>query len=141
MTSAASTSASSRKSYGSDAVTGGVRVRALPSYMADQSEPAHRRFLFAYRITIENNSDKTVQLLARHWVIIDANGRREDVEGPGVVGATPTLAPGESHTYSSFCPLETPWGTMEGEFQMRDEHGSLFEARIARFVLTSLVNA
>ena len=140
MTSAASTPAS-RKSYGSDTVTDGVRVRTEPSYMADQSEPAHRRFLFAYRITIENNSDKTVQLQARHWIIIDANGRREDVEGPGVVGETPTLAPGESHTYSSFCPLETPWGTMEGAFQMRDDRGALFDARVARFVLTSLVNA
>jgi ApaG protein len=89
---------------------------------------------------IENAGSKTVQLLARHWVIIDANGRREDVEGPGVVGETPTLAPGESHTYSSFCPLETPWGTMEGAFQMRDGQGALFDARVGRFVLTSLVD-
>lgn len=124
-----------RRTHVSDTTTEGVRVVAQPAYMPEQSQPDNGRFLFAYRITIENTSDRSVQLLTRHWVIIDADGHREDVHGPGVVGETPIIPPGESHTYSSFCPLQTSWGTMEGAYHMRDNNGRSFEVRIGRFVL------
>jgi ApaG protein len=125
-----------RKVFGSEAITRGVRVRARPFFLPEQSAPASGKFLFGYQITITNEGDCPVQLLSRHWIIIDADGDREEVKGPGVVGETPILRHGESHTYSSFCPLETAWGTMEGTYQMRADHGELFDVVIARFVLT-----
>ncbi len=78
---------------------------------------------------------KPVQLVSRHWIIIDAYGRREDVSGPGVVGQTPRLEPGKAFKYQSFCPLRTVWGTMEGEYQMRYDDGETFDVQIARFYL------
>jgi ApaG protein len=95
--------------------------------------------VFAYRITIANEGTKRARLLSRHWVIINGDGDREDVQGPGVVGKTPNLAPGDDFEYTSFCPLDTEWGTMEGTFQMQREDGSTFDAVVGRFFLT--VNA
>lgn len=91
--------------------------------------------MFAYRITIKNEGVQRVRLISRHWVIINGDGDREDVEGPGVVGKFPTLAPGEEFQYTSFCPLDTEWGTMEGTYRMQREDGSLFDAVIGRFFL------
>jgi ApaG protein len=125
------------KPLGSDTLTRGVRVRVTPSFLPEQSSPEHGKYLFGYRITISNEGARRVQLLSRHWIIIDADGERHEVKGPGVVGETPTIEPGDSHTYSSFCPLETPWGTMEGTYQMRDGDGEEFDAAIGRFVLTT----
>jgi ApaG protein len=118
-----------------DAVTAGVRVSATPFFLADESAPDEGRYVFGYRIVIANEGDATVQLLSRHWLIIDAEGNREDVRGPGVVGQTPVLKPGQSFEYTSRCPLETPWGTMEGSYRMRRDDGELFEAKVARFYL------
>jgi len=114
-----------------------VRVETKPFFLPEQSAPSNNKYLFGYRITISNEGDRPVQLLSRHWVIIDADGEREEVKGPGVVGETPLLEPGSSHTYSSFCPLETAWGTMEGTYQMRTDAGEEFDAVIGRFVLTA----
>jgi ApaG protein len=131
------------KPFGSDTLTRGVRVRVTPSFLPEQSSPEHGKYLFGYRITISNEGEpsitvpRRVQLLSRHWIIIDADGDRHEVKGPGVVGETPIIEPGDSHTYSSFCPLETPWGTMEGTYQMRDDSGEEFDAVIGRFVLTT----
>ena len=123
----------------SDTITDGVRIGASAFYLQDESNPADRDFLFGYNIVIANLGEQPVQLLSRHWVIIDSAGRREDVRGPGVVGQTPHLNPAEAFKYASFARLKTAWGTMEGEYQMRRDDGSEFDARIERFYLTTEV--
>ncbi len=125
----------------SETSTHGVRVRATPAYESEHSRPDDSQFIFSYHIQIANESRKPVQLLSRHWIIIDADGHREDVRGPGVVGLTPRIGPGESFEYDSFCPLRTPWGTMEGSYRLALEGGAAFEARIARFVLAAPTQA
>jgi ApaG protein len=133
--SASPPAATPSRTFGSNAVTRGVRVRTRPFYVPDQSDPDSGKFFFAYQITISNESEVPVQLLSRHWIIIDSDGDREEVKGPGVVGETPVIQPGKSYAYTSACPLQTPWGTMEGTYQMRDGKGLTFDATIARFVL------
>lgn len=124
-----------RKSYGSVALTRGVRVAVSPAFIADQSDPSSRRYLFSYRIRITNEGDVGVRLLSRRWIIVNAHGQRNDVEGEGVVGQQPYLLPGQSFEYASYCPLTTPWGTMEGSYQMLRDDGEMFDATIARFYL------
>lgn len=120
----------------SDTITRGVRILAQPRYVEDQSDPEEQRYFFSYHITISNEGDETVQLLSRHWVITNGEGRVEEVRGPGVVGHQPTLAPGEAFEYTSACPLDTAVGTMHGEFTMMLSHsGEKFDARIAPFRL------
>ena len=119
----------------SDTTTDGVRVGATAFFLPEQSEPEERKFLFGYTIVIANEGSAPVQLVSRHWLIIDAEGRREEVRGPGVVGETPRLEPGQAFKYQSFCPLRTPWGTMEGTYQMRRDDGTTFDAEIGRFYL------
>ena len=119
----------------SDTITHGIRVRAIAAYLSEQSNPVESKFIFAYKISIGNEGTKRARLLSRHWVIINGNGDREDVEGPGVVGKTPNLAPGDVFEYTSFCPLDTEWGTMEGTYQMQREDGTTFDAVIGRFYL------
>ena len=121
----------------SEAVTEGVRVGATAYFLPEESDPTDRKYLFGYTIVIKNDSEQPVQLVSRYWRIIDGNGREEEVRGPGVVGQTPRLEPGQSFKYQSFCPLKTPWGTMEGEYQMRRDDGSAFSAKIGRFYLAS----
>src|SRR5437899_1864572 len=99
---------------GSDSVTEGIRVQVIPEYIPEQSNPELNRFVFAYRVVITNEGDRWAKLLSRHWIIINDAGDREEIEGPGVVGYTPELYPGESFDYSSSTPLDTKWGTMEG---------------------------
>jgi ApaG protein len=123
------------QSGNSEAVTEGIRVEVSPEFVTEQSIPAENKFVFAYKVIITNESSGKVKLLSRHWVIINADGDREDVEGPGVVGYTPELEPGESFEYTSFCPLNTNWGTMEGSYHMVKENGEPFDADIARFYL------
>jgi ApaG protein len=125
------------KAYGSDMVTAGVRVRVKPHYIANRSNPADNRFLFAYSITITNETTRAVRVIARRWHIVDADGQTHEVEGPGVVGQQPRIMPGESFEYSSTCPLTTPWGTMEGAYTIEDADGATFPARIGRFYLVS----
>ncbi len=121
----------------SDAVTDGVRVGAAAFYLPDESSSADRSYVFGYNIVIANVGEVPVQLVSRHWVIIDAVGRQEEVRGAGVVGQTPRLEPQQAFKYTSFAKLKTPWGTMEGEYQMRRDDGSTFDARIDRFYLAS----
>ena len=90
-----------------------------------------------YRVTVSNESDRWVKLLSRHWIIIDAEGNREDVKGDGVVGYQPELKPGDTFTYTSYCPLDTDWGTMEGTYKMLNEDASTFEVEIGRFYLVA----
>lgn len=119
----------------SERVTEGMRVCATATFLPEQSDPAARKFVFAYRITIKNEGAQRARLISRHWVIINGNGDREDVEAPGVVGKFPSLAPGEEFQYTSFCPLDTEWGTMEGTYRMQREDGTLFDVAIGRFFL------
>ena len=121
----------------SDTVTEGVRVGATAYFLPDESDPDAKKFLYGYTIVIKNDTDQPVRLVSRSWTIIDANGKREEVRGPGVVGQTPRLEPGESFKYQSYCPLKTPWGTMEGEYDMKRDDGTTFKAKIARFYLTT----
>ena len=117
------------------AETEGVIVRVAVSFLADQSQPALRRWFWAYHIRIENGGEETVQLLSRRWIITDGRGARHRVEGEGVVGAQPVIVPGESYDYVSGCPLDTPSGTMEGSYRLVTEGGRPFEARIPKFPL------
>ena len=127
----------SSKAYGSVALTRGIRVAASPMYLPDQSDPHSRRFLFAYRIRITNEGTQSVRLVSRRWVIVNAHGQSDEVEGEGVIGQQPHLAPGESFEYSSYCPLNTPWGTMEGAYAFETDDAEPFEAQIARFYLVT----
>ena len=120
----------------SEAITRGVVVHVESTYIPERSDPFGDRWFFAYRIRISNGGDEAVQLINRHWIITDANGRVEEVKGPGVVGQQPILEPGESFEYTSFCPLETPFGTMQGSYQMTSESGESFDAEIAEFSLS-----
>lgn len=126
-----------RRDYGSEAVTQGIRVTVRPQYMARESNPGDAQFVFAYHVTIRNESEDTVTLKSRHWVIVNADGERHDVHGEGVVGHTPTLAPGESFEYASYCPLTTAWGTMEGEYLLERGSGQPLSVAIGRFYLVS----
>ncbi len=113
-----------------------IAVSAVPQFIADQSDPDAERYVFAYTITIENVGTVPAQLIARHWIITDANSRVQDVRGLGVVGQQPLLKPGKTFEYTSGCQLDTPVGTMRGSFQMTAEDGTQFEAEIAEFTLS-----
>ena len=122
---------------GSDAVTHGVRVRVEPSFMPDESSPDEGKWLFGYHIVMTNESPRPIRLLTRHWQIVDGDGDAHDVDGEGVVGHQPHLAPGESFEYSSFCPLHTHWGTMEGWYEFVRDDGEVIRVRVARFILVA----
>lgn len=122
--------------YGSSAITRGVRIEAYPVYMREQSKADGSEHIFGYRMLIANQSDQTIQVMSRRWAIIDGDGYRRDVEGEGVIGQQPILEPGESFEYASFCPLPTPWGTMEGSYLLASETGD-FRAVIGRFYLVA----
>jgi len=119
----------------SEALTQGIRVHVRTHYLEDRSQPELRQFAFAYTIRITNEGQVTAQLLSRHWVITDGLGHVEEVRGDGVVGAQPVLEPGQSFEYTSGCMLETPHGTMHGEYHMQPVTGPRFEAEIAPFLL------
>jgi ApaG protein len=118
-------------------VTRGICVSVKPAFLDDQSDPDDSRFLWSYAGTIENRGLETVQLLSRYWHITDAHGHVQEVRGPGVVGAQPVLAPGQTFQYSSGCPLPTPSGAMSGRYQMRATSGEAFEVEIPAFLLES----
>ena len=120
----------------SETVTRNIRVRVQAEYAPQRSNPASQQWFFLYTVTIANGGDDTVQLMTRHWVITDGNDHVEEVRGPGVVGEQPVLRPGESFTYTSGCPLPTPFGMMEGAYQMVTRGGDRFDARIAPFALS-----
>jgi ApaG protein len=117
------------------ATTFDIEVTAEPFYLEDRSDPDDSHYLWAYRITIANKSDRTVQLIARHWQITDARGKVETVDGEGVVGEKPEIEPGDSYQYTSGCPLDTPSGFMVGRYEMRTEDGAVFSVDIPAFSL------
>ncbi|WP_353182309.1 Co2+/Mg2+ efflux protein ApaG [Parapedobacter lycopersici] len=117
-------------------ITAGVKVSVETVYQPEYSNPENQHYMFAYKITIENLGDYSIQLLRRHWYIFDSNGTRREVEGDGVVGLQPVIEPGELHEYVSGCNLKSDMGTMEGNYQvMREMDGSLFDVKIPKFML------
>ena len=120
-----------------EAVTHDISVRVNPQFMEAESDPDEGRFFWAYTVEITNGGTDTVRLRSRHWRIIDANGRTEEVRGPGVVGQTTVLRPGESFRYTSGCPLSTHSGIMVGTYQMTREDGTPFNVDIPAFSLDS----
>lgn len=112
-----------------------VPVEVETFYIAAQSDPTAERYVFAYSITIRNHSNETVRLLRRYWLISDANGKQTEVEGEGVVGEQPQLAPGSSYRYTSGAVLETPVGTMQGHYEMETSQQERFHAAIPLFRL------
>lgn len=119
------------------AITRDIQVTALPDFLPDRSDPDQGRFFWSYTIEIANLGRTRVQLLSRHWIIIDANGRREEVRGPGVIGEQPVLEPGETFRYASGCPLTTPSGLMQGSYRMVTDSGETFDVEIPAFSLDS----
>ena len=112
-----------------------IQVNVETDFVAAQSDPESRRFVFSYTITIENTGDIAARLLTRHWLITDANGQRQEVRGEGVIGEQPWLQPGESFRYTSGAILETPVGSMEGSYRMVADDGHPFDAPIPPFSL------
>lgn len=121
---------------------GTIHITTAPQYLADRSAPDEQHYVFAYTITIRNNGTQRVRLLGRRWVITDANGKIMEVQGSGVVGEQPRIAPGEQYTYTSGVSLETPVGVMEGSYTMALDDGQEFQAPIDAFrlALPNLIN-
>jgi len=114
-----------------------ITVKVKTEYLPQQSKPDQAQFAFAYHITIHNQSDIPAQLLGRHWIITDANDAKQEVRGAGVVGEQPLISPGQSYKYSSSVMLDTPIGTMQGCYKMRDDEGGEFDATIEPFLLST----
>jgi ApaG protein len=112
-----------------------IGIDVETAYLADQSEPRERRYVFAYTITIRNEGQVAARLMKRHWIITDADGRVQEVRGDGVVGEQPHLQPGQGFRYSSGAVIETPVGVMHGSYQMLADDGEHFDAPIAPFRL------
>ncbi|MCK6394616.1 Co2+/Mg2+ efflux protein ApaG [Zoogloea sp.] len=112
-----------------------IEVRAVAQYIEEQSSVEANRYVFAYRITIRNTGQAPAQLVSRHWIITDAEGAVQEVEGAGVVGKQPLLRPGEKFEYTSGCTIATPVGTMKGSYRMVAEDGSRFDAPVPEFTL------
>ena len=119
------------------AITRGIAVSVVPTYLEADSSPSDSQYLWAYRVTIENQGRETVQLLSRHWMITNARGELTEVKGSGVIGKQPFLKPGERHAYTSAAPLNTPSGMMGGSYQMESDSGERFDVEIPTFSLDS----
>ncbi|ADO08310.1 Co2+/Mg2+ efflux protein ApaG [Pantoea vagans] len=115
--------------------TARVSVHVQSQYVASQSSPDDDRYVFAYTITIRNLGRSSVQLLGRYWLITNGNGRETEVQGEGVVGEQPFIAPGNEFQYTSGAVIETPMGTMQGHYVMVDEQGDTFHVEIPVFRL------
>jgi len=112
-----------------------ITVSVLPVFIDERSDPEKSQYFWAYRVIIENNSRVTFQLLSRYWKITDGEGRVEEVEGEGVVGLQPEIKPGESFTYTSGCPLNSPSGIMEGHYIVQTKDGETLQVMIPAFPL------
>jgi ApaG protein len=133
----------SKQMSSSEATTRNIRVRVQAQYDPSRSSPPQNQWFFLYTVNILNQGQDTVKLISRHWIITDGMGKVQEVQGPGVVGNQPVLAPGQSFEYTSGCPLTTPFGSMHGTYQMISQADKQFDVEIAPFTLTepySLVN-
>lgn len=118
-----------------------ITISARSFYLAEQSIPEQKRFLWSYEISITHDGDEIIQLLNRYWRITDMSGQVEEVRGPGVVGLQPIIKPGKNFTYTSFCQLTTPQGTMEGHFEIQTLNEEHFQVPVPKFLLTSPVTS
>lgn len=117
-------------------ITEGVSITVETYYQEEQSNPRRSEFLFAYRITIENLSASIVQLLSRHWYIVDSGGQNREVKGEGVIGQQPVIRPGNSYRYVSACNLNSDMGKMYGSYTMiNQDNGRVFRVEIPEFDL------
>ncbi|MCB0704985.1 MAG: Co2+/Mg2+ efflux protein ApaG [Saprospiraceae bacterium] len=117
-------------------ITQGIRISVAPHYEALHSKPGEEAYVYSYRVIIENRRTDTVQLLERHWYIVDGVGQIREVQGPGVVGVQPILPPGERYEYQSWCPFKTDIGRMWGNYLFRRQvDGSIFIVIIPAFSL------
>ncbi len=119
----------------SNETTRGIQVSVKSFHIPERSRPDQNYYFFAYQVTISNLGSETAQLVSRKWIITNAEGHVETVEGPGVVGEQPVLKPGDSFQYTSFCPLQTAVGSMHGTYRMITEDEDQFDAEIAPFSL------
>ncbi len=111
----------------------GVETR----FLVQESQPEKERYLFSYTITIKNNGVSAARLLSRYWKITGGNGQEQEVEGDGVIGLHPYLAPEQEFTYTSAAMLDTPVGMMQGHYMMVDDNGERFEVTIPAFTLSA----
>lgn len=114
-----------------------MTISAVSTYLPEQSAAENQRYLWSYEISITNDSDEIIQLLNRYWRITDMTSHVEEVRGPGVVGLQPLIKPGKKFSYTSFCQLITPQGTMEGQYEMQTLEETRFIVPIPKFVLAS----
>src|SRR4051812_39860914 len=119
----------------SDTTTRGIRILVRSEFDPQKSSPRDSTFVFQYHVRIENVGDEKAQLISREWIITNADGEVERVKGPGVIGEQPVLPPGGSFEYTSYCPLKTAVGSMQGSYQMVTPEGEQFDAVIAPFTL------
>jgi ApaG protein len=119
----------------SDTTTRGIRIQVRSTFVPDKSSPRDHSFVFQYHVRITNEGSETAKLVSRQWIITNAEGEVERVKGPGVVGVEPVLPPGGSFEYSSWCPITTNVGSMQGSYQMMTPGGEVFDAIIAPFTL------
>jgi ApaG protein len=117
--------------------TNKIIVAVEPTYISEQSDPTHQKFVWSYEITIANNSNDIVQLLNRYWRITDMTGKVEDIQGAGVIGLQPLIKPRKSFVYTSYCQLPTPQGTMEGQYEMQNLEEEHFKIDIPKFILSA----
>ena len=125
------------KKHANKRINDKIIVEVKPGYIADQSDPENQRFIWAYEVNITNDSKEIVQLLNRHFQIVDMNGNVEDIQGIGVIGMQPLIKPGKTFSYTSFCQLTTPQGTMEGDYEFQNLEDEKFLATIPKFILTA----
>ena len=114
-----------------------IIVKVDTEYLSQESEPDNSRFVFAYQITIQNRGNEATQLLSRHWVVTDSNEGKKVYSGMGVVGEQPLITAGQSYKYSSGIVLDTPVGTMQGHYTMRDPQGRSYDVPIEPFLLST----
>lgn len=118
-----------------EATTSGIKVEVEPFFIPEQSSADERRWVFGYKVTIANGGSQPVQLKSRHWKIVDALGRIQEVRGDGVIGEQPLIEPGDAFEYASGAPLPTSSGTMHGTYQMIGADGMWFDVEIPMFSL------
>jgi ApaG protein len=119
----------------SSALSQQIKIDVVTQYLKDRLPEEDKKYAFAYKIAIQNNTSEPVQLINRYWLITDANGKKSEVKGPGVIGQQPVIDPGKSYQYTSGAILDTPVGTMQGYYEMQVSDGHLFQAPIDVFSL------
>ncbi|EKD69966.1 MAG: ApaG [uncultured bacterium] len=114
-----------------------ITIYTHTKYVPEQSDPGHQKFVWSYEITINNQSEEIIQLLNRYWRITDMTGKIDEIRGAGVVGLQPLIKPSKQFTYTSYCQLLTPQGTMEGRYEMQNLEEEHFEVTIPKFILSA----